>query len=195
MSNLSDAIGNATLYNGLSYTFTEDRFCCPRSSIYLNQGYLQVPPGVYFWGDLTIIAWIRMKSIQSNSRIIDFGNGPSMNNVLFTIYSTNFLPIGEIFSGSFKSSVQASSLIRLDQWYHVAFVLNGTTGFVYINGVQQVNKTLNQPKNMIRSSNYIGKSNSQDPNANAVYDDLKIYFGAMSAADILNDYNTSSNYS
>ena len=46
--------------------------------------------------------------------------------------------------------------------------------------------------NLLNIGNFIGKSNSpnspSDPNANAIYDELKIYQGAMSLSDVLNDY-------
>jgi hypothetical protein len=42
-----------------------------------------------------------------------------------------------------------------------------------------------------RTRNYIGKSNWPDANADAVYDDLKIYNEALAPDLILNDFNQS----
>jgi hypothetical protein len=47
MSNLTDLIGGATL-GGSQYSYTYDRFYNPNSAIFLNNGYLKVPAGVYF---------------------------------------------------------------------------------------------------------------------------------------------------
>jgi len=64
MSNLSDIVGKADLYNGLNYYFVSDRFCTPNSAIYFKNGFLQVPAGVYFSGDFSVTAWIYLKSYK-----------------------------------------------------------------------------------------------------------------------------------
>ncbi len=74
MSNLSDMIGIAHLFNGFNYSFVEDRYGNLNSSIYFQNGYLQVPPGVYFSYDFTFTVWIKLKSFKAYSRVIDFGN-------------------------------------------------------------------------------------------------------------------------
>jgi len=150
MNDLSDVIGGANLYGGTDYSFTTDRFCSVNSSIYFNSGFLQVPPGVYFTADFTVIAWVNFKSFQP-----------------------------------FK--------LNLNQWYHVAFVLNGTTGSIYVDGKQDVTGPLEAATNVLREINYIGKSTHGKANTDAVYDDLKIFNGTLTAADILNDYINSTN--
>ena len=105
--------------------------------------------------------------------------------------STTSKIFGCTYEGAF-SDTNAGGSIQLNQWYHVAFVLRNTNGYIYVNGIQVGTGSLFEPSNVTRMSNYIGKSNWGDPNANAIYDDLKIYNGAMSAAEILNDYTTSS---
>ena len=195
MSNLNDVAGGANLFNGQSYSFTTDRFCNLNSAIYFNEGYLQVPTGVYFNGDFTLTVWIQLKSYQSFSRIIDFGNSFPSDNVVITMYSGTSNLSGYIFSGSSYSGIDTSSLIQLNQWYHVAFVLSGTTGYIYVDGIQVATSTMFQPKNVNRTRNFIGKSSNPDQNPDAIYDDLKIYIGAMSPIEVLNEYNTSTNYS
>ena len=66
--------------------------------------------------------------------------------------------------------------------------MNGTTGYIYVNGNQVANDTLNVPNNITRENNYIGKS---DLNADAIYDEFKIYKVALSTNDILNEYQSS----
>jgi hypothetical protein len=97
---------------------------------------------------------------------------------------------------SVTSCMSTPSLIQLNTWYHVAFVFKGTVGYIYVNGNLATSGTQYVPKNVSRSSNYIGKSNwinYNDPNAKATYDDLRIYAGALSATQILTEYITSSN--
>ena len=50
-----------------------------------------------------------------------------------------------------------------------------------------------QTNKVIRNSNFIGKGNFQDdPNPNAIYDEIKIYQGALTPAEILNEYENGS---
>jgi hypothetical protein len=194
MSNLSDVVGGANLFGGVNYSFVPDRFGSPNSAIYFNSGYLQVPEGVYFSGDFTVTAWIYLKSYQSWSRIFDFGNGSPNDNVGLAMVGTTSQIRGFAFIGSSFSSIQTSSVINLNEWYFISFVLSGTTGFIYVNGTQVTNGTLQIPNNIIRTSNYIGKSNwASNSNADAIYDEFKIYVGALSSKEIRNEYEISSN--
>jgi len=98
MNNLSDVIGGSNLYGGTSYSFTTDRFCEENSAIWFNNGYLQVPPGVFFYGDFTVIAWINLKSYQYYSRIIDFGNGSPDDNFILCLNGSNPYLMAQVFS-------------------------------------------------------------------------------------------------
>jgi len=194
MSNLSDVIGGANLFGGVNYSFVPDRFGSPNSAIYFNKGHLQVPSGVYFSGDFTVTAWIYLKSYQPWSRIFDFGKGQMSDNVLLRI-SLNGSIHGHTFISSSGSSIQTSSTINLNEWYFISFVLSRTTSFIYVNGNQVATGILDVPNNIIRTSNYIGKSNWGNQNADAVYDEIKIYQVALSSNDIMKEYRNSSNNS
>lgn len=191
MSNLTDVVGGANMYGGISYEYTYDRFCNAYSAIYFNVGYLQVPSGVYFSGDFTITAWMYLLS-NSASRMIDFGNLLS-DNILLGIDFPSLRVLGLVRNSTSGNTFVTPSLMQLKTWYHVAFVLSGSIGYIYVNGNLTVSAIQNFPNNVIRNNNYVGKSNwASNTNANATYDDLKIYNGSLSAAQILNDYITSS---
>ena len=192
MNNLSDVIGGANLYGGSSYSFVPDRFCSPNSAIFFNNGYLQVPSGVYFSGDFTVTAWINIKSYQSYSRIFEFGNGKSTNNIILNMYATTS-QIEAYFADPNVQYFLTKQIINLNQWYFVAFVLNGTTGYIYVNGNQVGSNTLYVPTQINRTQNFIGKSRYGDPNPIAIYDEIQIYQGAISSNDIMKKYNSSSN--
>jgi hypothetical protein len=194
MNHLIDLIGGANLSNGSNYSFVYDRFCSSDSAVYFNKGYLQVPEGVYFSGDFTVTAWINLNSYQSYSRIIDFGNGKNNENVIFSMNAAGSYLLGEIYSGLSVSSLDSNLRMNLSQWYFVTFVLNGTTGYIYLNGNKiEISNQLLVSNNITRTINYIGKSNSEDTNADAIYDDIKIFKRALSSNEILNEYTISSN--
>jgi hypothetical protein len=194
MSNLSDVVGGANLFAGSSYSFTNDRFCSANSAIYFNKGYLQVPAGVYFSGDFTMSAWIYLKSYQQYSRIFDFGNGRDSDNVVFAMFDTTSQMYGAVLNGSRGIRIQTSSRLNLNQWYFTSFVLSGTTGYIYVNGNQIKNGASKIPNNILRTNNYIGKSNwASHLNADAIYDEFKIYQVALSSSNIMTEYKISSN--
>jgi hypothetical protein len=193
MSNLSDVVGGANLYGGSNYSFASDRFGSPNSAIYFNKGYLQVPEGVYFSGDFTVSVWIYLKSYQPWWRIFDFGNGEAIDNVVLAMFDLTHKLRANIYKSSSYQLIDTSLKINLNEWYFMSFVLNGTAGYIYVNGNQVATGTLNVPNNITRKNNYIGKSNWGAPNADAIYDEFKIYQVALSSTDIMNEYQISLN--
>jgi hypothetical protein len=193
MNNLSDVMSGANLYGGSNYYFAPDRFGLPSSAVYFNQGFLQVPSGIYFSGEFTFTAWIYLVKCQDWSRIIDFGNGQGIDNVLLTFYQSTSQIQGSVNQGSANAYFKTSSIINLNQWYFVSFVLSNKIGYIYVNGNQFASGTLLIPNKINTTKNYIGKSNwANDLYAEAVYDDIKIYSGALSPNDIINKYNLES---
>ena len=194
MSNLTDVIGGANLYGGNIYEYSNDRFCNPNQAIYFKYGYLQIPPGVYFSGDFTLSVWILMKSYQYYAAICDFANGKENDNILLEMYNTSSDLYIDIYQVGSRSNLHSPPLILLNQWYHVTLTLFGTSASVYINGNLKTKVFLLKPSFVTRSSNFIGKSNwVDDAPADAIFDDLKIYQGALTSTQILNDYTISSN--
>ena len=186
MSNMSDVVGGANLYSGSSYQFTYDRFCNPNQAIYFNQGFLSAPTGVYFSGDFTTISWIQLKSYQSYSSIYTFGYGTA--NVIVLQMQSNLSSLYANIYQNGNNIIQTSPLIQLNQLYHIAWTLFGTTSSLYVNGSLVQSATSVRPLLLNRTNNQIAYLN-----LNAVYDELRIYFGAMSPVDVLNDYTASSN--
>lgn len=195
MSSLTDAVGGVNLFNGRNYEFRQNRFCTRNSAIYFNNGYLQVPPGVYFSGDFTLIAWIKLNSYVNYQRILDFGNGKSpKDNIYFGFDGTSGNLIVETSISDENKLLTVSSSLELNQWYHIAFVLRGNTTYVYLNGSIVGSRDQHRPRNVTRNNNYIGKSwNSNDSYADATISDLKIFQEGMQPTDIKEDYTTSSN--
>ena len=155
-NNLLDSSGNADLYNGSNNYFVNDRFCTPNSAVYLKTGSLQAPPGVYFSGDFSILVWINLKSYSLWLRIIEFGNGAGMEIVDLGMLGYGPRLFAEIF-GATQTSLSTTMSIQLSQWYQVAFVLQGTNAYYYVNGVLQATGSFTVPNNVERFSNFIGK--------------------------------------
>jgi hypothetical protein len=197
---VNDVVGNANLYDGVNASLTTDRFGIAISALSLTNGFYRVPPGVYFSGtELTIMAWVKAKSIQYYSRLIDFGNGIDNENIVLALSSENngqpyiFLKTG--VDDFYDSSLQS---LNLNQWQHLAFVFSFPYYFIYIDGYLTTAPGSSAPftsfcfANVVRSSNFIGRSNwfvNGDEDADADLDDLKIFNRALSQQEIQSEMN------
>ena len=107
--------------------------------------------------------------------------------------ATNGSLRGFVVQGSTYYQMDTSIVTaNLNQWYYVAFTLSGNVGSIYVNGALSLSSTLSSIYSVTRSTNYIGRDTYGDTSINAVYDEIKIYQGAMSAAAIQSDYTNSS---
>ncbi len=139
--------------------------------------YILAPSGVWFTGNFTIEAWVYERSYNSWSRLIDFGNGSASDNIVVALSNATSGQINfQIYQGSSGGpSVESPASLPLNQWNHVACVLNGTTGTIYINGVAVATGTMSVPNSLTRTIDYIGRSNwSGDSYANAIFDEIRI---------------------
>lgn len=193
-SNLSPGVN---LSSGGSVGFGKNRFNQTNSSIYLNNGYYSIPPGIYFNdGDFTILAWINVVNFARSSRLVEFSNGQYNNNIIFAFTDgSSGMPAVQLYRGNSRQNFLDSSLaLTQNNWYHVGTVLSGTNLYVYVNGVLQGSLSNSLiPLNVMRSSCSIGRSSwyPQDSDANAYVDQLKIYNRALSQNEIQFDMSLS----
>lgn len=152
-----------------------------------STGYVQVTNGVWFNGNFTIEGWVFVRSYNSWSRLLDFADGPGTNNVYLTLSqgTTGFPGMGVFTNNNGAPTLKATSTLPLNQWVHLAATLSGTTGTIYINGVASGSGPINAAPNVVRTNNYIGKSNySGDSYANAMFDEIRIWNVARTQAQI-----------
>jgi hypothetical protein len=173
MNNLSDIISGADLISDSPsyFNLTCDRFNNSNSSVYIIS-YLNIPLTVIVSTDFTLTLWIRLTS----SLISNLFYSESIQLMIINQYVTF-----KIFS--FGQSFQSVTSLQLNRWYHLAFVLNATVGYIYINGIQDSNRLL-LPKPF-------GPFSSLKLD-NAIYDDIKIYNYKLTATEIMNDFKISS---
>jgi hypothetical protein len=83
--------------------------------------------------------------------------------------------------------VVSSESLEIGKWTHVAFVLDGSYGYIYINNViTGSQKKFFGPNNVIRNYNYVGASNcKRNSPTNAYIDDLRIYSRALSTDELV----------
>ena len=89
-------------------------------------------------------------------------------------------------------------MLQLNQWQHVCFVYSvqaaANVAYMYVNGVLWATANVSDFNNVVRTTNFIGKSNWGDPNVNAIFDEIKIFSVALTQSQVqfemTNDYYT-----
>ena len=82
-----------------------------------------------------------------------------------------------------------STTLQPNVWYHVAFTYDGTNGVIYLNSNVDASGTTTVSSGS--GSAYIGQCPHDTHRFNGTIDEVKIYNRALSAEEILNDYNAS----
>ena len=197
MSSFKDSkCETCTLFGGANYSFVKDRFGNPHSAIYLNNGYLQIPPGVYIHKEYSVITWIKFISYNFPYNYIwDFGNSNrKINNDVSSFLYVGFSISVQVIEDSLYSLINispptSSAAFELNTWYKLVTILKDNYIKINVNDKLSATGIIKiLPSETLRSNNFIGQSNSPDQinGINAIYDDLKIFNGALSENEISN---------
>jgi len=148
-----------------------------------------VPAGIYFGSDFTVTVWVKLYSVQNYVRILDFGKGTRFDNIIISAGMDGLSTVGFwIFNESKHSLLKSLSTLKLNTWVHIAVVLKDTLASIYLNGILDSSGQLFKPRNELRMSNFIGKSNwAHDPNADASFDEIKIFNRALFIEEIIEE--------
>lgn len=155
-----------------------------------QEQYVQLPPGNYFTRDFTIESWVRVRNYTNWGRLLDFGNGPAMDNVVFALSTgTTGQPSLTLYRGSQPRTYLFPTPLPLDEWLHLAVVVDGDRLKFYHNGrlVSEQSGVIGSTVGL-RTQNFIGRSNwPVDGYSNADIDELRIWQVARSAEEIRRD--------
>lgn len=192
----TDIIAGADLINGVNVAWTTDRDGISNTAIHFDSGYYSVPSGIYFKGDLTISAWVKMNEYVNWQRLIDFGNGPAQDNVLFALPMYSYDAQFQIYAGQNQVAMETiNMMVPVGQWFFFACKLTNNNGYIYINSTRSRPLTVSTPRNVMRYYNYIGKSHwSADGNTKADITELKIYDRSLSDQELLDEFNNYKSY-
>jgi fibronectin type 3 domain-containing protein len=142
----------------------------------------------------TIMGWVKLNTVVTWQRVFDFGTGTDNYMFLTTQYGTggnsNKLRFAIRTPGvpeTAANQLSSSVTTPIGSWAHVAVVLSGSTGRLYLNGVQvaiSTTMTLNPSSLGTTTKNYLGKSQFNDPYFDGALDDFRIYSRALTIGEI-----------
>ena len=157
--------------------------------------YINMPPGFDdFSNGMTVSFWAYPTAVHDWARFIDFGNGASNDNIIFARPGSNNDISFHVYRGSSSGSqITASGALELNKWQMFTATLN-PFGYVriYKNGQQVANGRTNIPRNVVRTNNYIGKSNWSNEYYKGNLDEFAIWDRVLSDNEITAIYNRSS---
>jgi hypothetical protein len=141
------------------------------------------------------MGWVKLNTVATWQRIFDFGSGTTDYMFLTTQYDPNananklrFAIRTPAVPESAANQLSSSVTTPIGSWAHVAVVLSGSTGRLYLNGSQvaiSTSMTLNPSSLGSTTLNYLGKSQfGADPYLNGSLDDFRIYNRALSVGEI-----------
>jgi hypothetical protein len=139
--------------------------------------------------DFTIGVWVYWNAAVNNSRIFDFGTSDIAYMALIPRDAGGKLRFTATRSHYFgEQNIISSSALPTGRWVHVAVKLTGSVGKLYVDGVQvgEGSGIVVTPFQLGRTPNaWLGRSQySADPSFNGLLQDLRIYNGALSNAQI-----------
>ena len=125
--------------------------------------YGQVPPGFNdFTQGLTILTFVNPGNTNTWERIIDFGNGPRSDNILFNRQGITSNLAFEIYNGIDQlptfTAIKNNGLIN-NKWGFYVTRLDGSNNLLKNQNNADLIVTSYLPSNVVRNNNYIGKSN------------------------------------
>ncbi len=134
----ADMIGRKDMAIILNIESTVDRFENPNSALLFTNGYATVPPGIYFdlkTGGFTIMVWVKLNALSYWQRILDFGQGENINNVVIAFQDLTTIPCLYIKSTNSETFLSANP-VQLNRWHHIALSMTEDKVNFYVDGIK-----------------------------------------------------------
>ena len=144
--------------------------------------------GVMGSANRTFEAWIYITSTPtSNEAIMDYGTNAVGSRNTFAVNSN--LGITYLSGGTNANIGSSINAVTLNQWTHVAFVLNGGTGYLYANGVQVGTGSLTSVNTPSGNSNLLIGNRVSGGNIpfNGIIDEVRVWNYARTVTEIIAD--------
>jgi hypothetical protein len=150
--------------------------------------YVSLPSGIVSGiMSFSICAWVKLNAAPSWARIFDFGTGTTAFMFLTPTSATSTTRFAIATGGTGMEQQINAPALPTGSWQHVALTLAGSTGTLYVNGIQvgqNTTMTLYPASLGSTNQNWLGRSEFGDPYLNGQIDNFRIYSRALTAAEI-----------
>ncbi|GCL43475.1 LamG-like jellyroll fold domain-containing protein [Dolichospermum planctonicum] len=132
---------------GIVFDGVDDHIALPEMNHNYSQG-------------ITIEAWVWYDSFKNTSRIIDFGNGSGVENIVLANEGTTNNLTFWVFQGTTAQSITVQGVLETGKWMHLAATIDESGhATLYKNGKVIKTGSVHLPKTINRTKNYIARSN------------------------------------
>jgi hypothetical protein len=149
-----------------------------------SSNYLTAQPNAYYKNDFTVMGWVKFNENLPNQAFVDFSvEHERINTWRFFLKERTMRPCFEINNEFLTSKIALSE----NEWYHLAFLVEGVQGRMFVNGEVVVEKELfSEPSYVWRHvRNYVGRSHMLGRIvSNADFDEIKIFNRSLSKEEI-----------
>ena len=151
-------------------------------------------PNTSLGNDLTLEAWVNFAGMPTGSRIFDIGNSSIYLNIVDFDGAVSATVVDGINRNTITSTINASTpALVTNTWYHIAYVIAGTTQTVYVNGQEWVKGTLsngfNTKPSTLTGPVFIGRAPVFErlSFSNMQVKDARVYDDARTADELSSD--------
>ena len=137
------------------------------------------------------------KSNKSFTNLVSFSNEDGKDSVWIGFQNLKvYVEIQPSTATGNLTIMTSSTPLSPQKWQHVAFTLKSGIGSIYYNGVEQNNAPLTVPIKTKRNFNFVGQDyyNSNEYSADAIYQNLNLYKGALTADEVMTVYQNEGDF-
>ena len=192
-TSLEDVVSMKNLSFGTNAFKVVSKTEWPYGYLSLRVGYCTAPNGVYFNGDFTVTAWIRVHQKGQYSRLINFGNGMATDNIVFAYEHYEIISPFSVVVGS-NYITYSSAYLEVNKWEYITTALCGSVLSIYINGTLVGQQTSPIARNILRTNNYVGSNWRTNSDASADIVELRILNRCLSANQIKDEMDNINYY-
>jgi chitodextrinase len=136
--------------------------------------------------NMTFAMWAYIPNVYAiGQTFVEIGNGSGSDHIRLWYGATNTI------STTINSQDTSITTFTVGVWFHLAWVLNGSSWTIYINGASVYNATRYVPPIGVKNSNNLGRSPAYgNSNMYGYLDDFRFYKTNLTASDIFSIYSS-----